>query len=441
MIPFLNKSLDMMGSVLFRGTMQPRVEEFLSLKDRGFEVTDQQRGEGGGWLLNLRHPKMGEVSVISLKDPMMPPPFLIGLDPWLSPREKEDALACGSMVSVRMKGRKKNVLKDRKSLLRMLAALMGREGVVCLDHLAERFWSRTELRDELSHPADLDIGCLYTTHMVAAEGDFAEDEDVPIAWYHTHGLEALGIWDFDILAPGEPHHPGFFDHGRVLAFNMLAGRVKPGASCLITSKGAVALIDCKQFQSKAAGKWTQLRDDDEDHRGKRVVLCEPGGKLSRLMGRGIEPSRWLRRPVDETAMHYFTDEASLLMADRARKTFDHFRKIEEETRELERMVIVKIRYAVDGSDPADPGYEHMWHEVHALGDGSIDATLMNQPHSVTGVNAGDRRTHGTDDLSDWSIMSPLGMITPRYQTPLRLFRENKDEILTMLAEARERGEL
>lgn len=430
-----------MGSVLFRGTMAPRVEEFDSLRDRGFEFTGKKQGDDGGWILDVRHEKIGEATVISMKDPMLPPPFLIQLDPWLSPQEAEDVAACGSMVSVRMPGQKKNILGDRKLLLQMLAVLMGREGVACLDHLAERFWSRTDLKDELSHGADLDIGSLYTTHMVSVDGDFEEDEEVPIEWYHTHGLSSLGLWDFDIVAPGEPQHAGFFDHGRVLAFGMLAGNAKPGGTCHITSTGEVALVDAKQFQSKAASKWTAMREDDDMHRDKRVVLCEPSGKLSRLFGKGVEPSRWLRKPLDETMLHQFTTEASLLMADRARKTFKHFRKIEEETRELERMVLVKIRYKIDGAGPDDMEYEHMWHEVHGMGDGSIDATLMNQPYSVSGVNAGERKEHGLEDLSDWSVMSPLGMITPRYQTPLRIFRENREEILAAFAEAREAGEM
>jgi uncharacterized protein YegJ (DUF2314 family) len=432
---FLNKNLDMMGSVFFRGTMQPRLEEFDDLRERGFEIVDRDRSEGGGWLMQLSHRAIGEATVICMPDPMLPPKILIQMDPWLSPREAEAVAACGSMVSVKMSGRKKNILSDRKLLLKMLAALMGRDGVACLDHLAERFWSRTELKDELSHGADLDIGSLYTTHMVAADGDYSEDEEAPIQWYHSHGLASLGLWDFDIIAPGDPYHAGFFDHGRVLAFGMLAGDAKPGATYSITSRGTVTLVDAKQFQSKASGKWTGMRDDDEDHRDRRVVLCEPGGTLSRLLGRGIEPSRWLRKELDESSMHQFTTEASQLMADRARNTFSQLKKIEEETRELERMVLVKIGYKIDGAEADDTASEYMWHEVHGFGDETVDATLLNQPHAVSGVNQGDRREHGLEELSDWSIMSPLGMMTPRYQTPLRVFRENREEILAALAEA------
>ncbi|MFK7790057.1 MAG: hypothetical protein AB8C95_11280, partial [Phycisphaeraceae bacterium] len=268
----MSKSIEMMGSVFFRGTIQPQVQEFDSLRDKGFEIVETKSVDDGGWLLRIKHPKLGEASLISMKDPMMPPPILIELDPWLSPREKEDAAACGSMVSVKMKGQKKNILRDRKMLLRVMGAVMGREGVVCLDHLAERFWSRSEMRDELSHSADLDIGSLYTTHMVSEDGNFADDEQAPIVWYHTHGLDSLGLWDFDIISPGEPYHAGFFDHSRVLAFAMLAGHAKPGGTCMITSKGEVSLLDAQQFQSRAASKWSGLRDDDEAHRGSRVVL-------------------------------------------------------------------------------------------------------------------------------------------------------------------------
>ncbi|MEM9346522.1 MAG: DUF2314 domain-containing protein [Planctomycetota bacterium] len=435
MIPFLNKSLDMGGSVLFRGAMRPRLAEFESLQAEGFEVTSKREDSDGGWLMKLRHSRYGDATLVCMDDMLVPHPELIDADPWLSPLEAEDVKACGSMVSVMMRGQKKQVLRDRKQMLTVLAAVMSEEGVACLDHQAERFWSRAELQDELSHDADLDIGSLFTTHMVTADGEYGDDEDVPIQWCHTHGLSALGLWDFDILAPGDPAHPGFFDHGRVLAFGMMAGDAKPGGTFDITNKGSVALVDAKKFQSTAASKWTALREHDESHRDKRVVLCEPTGWLSRLLHKRATPSRWLRRPLDETALHQFSTEASDLSAERARNTFKQLRVIAEETKELQSLVIVKIRYKTDASDPDNPEYEHMWHEVHELGDGTIQATLISQPFDVSGVNAGDRRTHGLEDLSDWSVVSPLGMITPRYQTPIRLFREKREEILEILAEA------
>lgn len=236
MFDLLRRNVEMFGSVLFLGTMPPRPSDFDDLAKLGYRI--EPSGEGGdGWASKFIHPDYGEATVIVMKNPMMPPPYLIEMDPWLSPAERMMALGCRSMVSVRMTGKKNNILRDRKLLLRVMFDLMGEEGVVCLDHSAERFWSRDELQEELAHDADLDIQSLFTVHGVTADEPAGPDDEPDVLWYHTHGLAALGIWDIDMIRPKSVEHPSFIDHVRVLAFAMLAGDAKPGGRFEIASPG------------------------------------------------------------------------------------------------------------------------------------------------------------------------------------------------------------
>ena len=61
---------------------------------------------------------------------------------------------------------------------------------------SELFWSPAMLDDELAHDADLDVEALYTIH--ASTTTAARSR---VYWLHTHGLEALGAFDIDVLRP------------------------------------------------------------------------------------------------------------------------------------------------------------------------------------------------------------------------------------------------
>lgn len=185
--------------------------------------------------------------------------------------------------------------------------------------------------------------------------------------------------------------------------------------------------------AEAGPKWTELRaDPDGEHNEKRVVLCDPsGGGFLGLFGRKITPARWIRREMDERALHNFTREAGELMADRASKTYTLLQQYAKELEPLDRMVLAKIGYATDG----DPDfYEFLWFEVKAFGEQTVQATLLSQPHDIAAMNEGDEGEHQVADMNDWGIMTALGMTTPRNRTAVRVFRENREEILAAIAE-------
>lgn len=433
-----NRSVECIGSILFRGGMPPRLSEFAAPLKAARVGGKSVDAEGHHWAAELKHADWGTAKVICLRDMPPPPAFLIDLDPHLNQQERELAKEGGCVVSVVVHGGKNDVLRDRKSLLRFLRVLMADDGLVAMDHTAQRFWSRAGLDDELAHNADLDVESLFTTHIITGElpDGAGEDEEPPALWLHTHGLAEIGFFDFDVLAPHESiMRQGGFDVLRVMAFGILEGKAKPGQEKfgLAGGGGDVRLVDVGRFNRKASANDVGLRiGADESHNTDRIVLCEPPrGFLGKLFDRP-RPVRWMQNEVgDGSLLLWFSDSATDLMAERARATWSKFRDWSEELAEFEMPTIAKIGYETDSGGG---GREHLWFTVNQAGTSDVEATLDSQPFDIAAMQPGDRRRHSLERMTDWAILTPIGMITPRNTTPLRRIRENLDKFRAAMKE-------
>src|SRR3954469_15532248 len=125
-----NKTTACAGSVLFRGKIPPRAQEFAHLEQRGLRVRNIQPSPAANWALRLSHPKWGEADIVCLHECPRPPEQLIDFDPSLTKEEREQAHLGESTVSVMLEGERRDVLRDRKNLLRFLRAVMGGDGMV-----------------------------------------------------------------------------------------------------------------------------------------------------------------------------------------------------------------------------------------------------------------------------------------------------------------------
>lgn len=416
------------GSVHFRGNLPARPEEFSFLRQMGIDVAPGvERSGEKQWSLHLKHPTWGKAELVCLKDMPAPPREWIDVAFNLSDEEKHTAKQGGPGVTVVVEASLKNVLRDRKNLLRFMGAVMGDDGVIASDHSSTLFWSRASINDELSHDADLDIESLYCIHAVRADGE--EDR---CDWLHTHGLGELGAFDFDILRPSPSILQGATDAIRAIAFAIVEGEIKPDTSVFQLARpgGEVRFVPVAEFHRTASTAEAALRTNDASHSNNRSVLCEPGGGFLGVFGKSARISKWLTRPLDENCVFPFSTAASLLMSERARKTLAVFGAMSAELREFEFPAAVKIGYQVDGGGPTDQ--EHLWFEVHEIKGDSIDATLLNQPHAIDRMKQGDRASHPIERLSDWIIMTPAGSISPRNMTPIRRIREHKDELRNMM---------
>ncbi|MCB9845738.1 MAG: DUF4026 domain-containing protein [Phycisphaeraceae bacterium] len=411
------------GTVLYRGNLAPRAEDFGSLRTRDIDITPMDAGPDWRWRTRWRHPEWGEAVVGVMRASAKPPEELFEFSNSLTEGERREALAGEVGIVIHVEGAKSDVLKDRKRLLWFLREAMGREGVVAMDHLSTLMWSPAALDDELAHEADLDIDGVYCIHAV-----YKEDPN-DTSWMHSHGLAELGAFDFDILRPSDDLRGGGQDVLRAVAFAIVEGSLTPGSPSFRVAHpgGGIRPVDASKFMASASAEDRALRDDDGSHLPKRVVLCDPRRGLARFRRDAPRPSRFLSSPIAQQTAIHFSQSATELMGARARATVRMLARAMEEFAEFEVDAIAKLGYETDSGG----GHEHMWFSVHGVSDDGLDATLESKPFNNAAMRPGQRSMHDLARLSDWMIFTPAGPITPRSGMAGRNIRENIDKLREM----------
>jgi uncharacterized protein YegJ (DUF2314 family) len=397
MLDFLRRTVPNVGLVYFRSAVPPDAETVRRPDWDGAEVT-----------VPTDVPPLREFLEFSAA---------------VTDHERRAAEPASSALLVRVRGQAANVLRDRKRLLRSLRDVMGDDGVMAVDLGSGLPWPRASLDDELSHDADLDVEALYCLHAVH------EGSREPVTWLHTHGLAELGGFDVDVLRPGPALMANAGDTMRVFAFAVIERAVTPTTAEFefAAPDGRVRFVPAKEFMERAASEDAALRFSAADeHLAHRAVLCEPG---RRIFARGDrpQPSRFLEKPPKEGVALFFSDSATELGSERARQTLDVLRALVDEFADLGLPALIKLGYPLDD----DSGREHLWFSVHRIEGSSVDATLENQPHGVSRLRAGQRTTHPLEFVSDWTILTPFGSITPRSLVAARTVRERRDEVLAL----------
>ena len=421
MFSFLQRDLPAVGRVLYRGSIPPPLDRLAAFRD-GVTIKDAKAADGQLWAVEATHPRWGSADIVCDRQPTPQPEVIIDVSLGLTDAEKASAKLGEATIAVRVKSRQKQVLKDRKSLLFWLRALMEPDGVIAIDGTSTLLWSRAMLDDELAHHADLDVEALFAMHAVY---DAADPERV--TWLHTHGLEELGGFDMDVLEPSRIFVATCADPMRAAAFAALEGTIQPDTARfpLASPGGDVRFVPVARFHAEASERHQRLRELDEAHSGRRSVLCDPvGGLLARWRSKPV-PSRFASAVSGERPMvSPFSPLATALMAERARNTLPVFHRLAAEFEELNLPRIVKLAYEVDNGEKGER--EHLWFEVHRILDGRVDATLANEPFRIAAMKAGQRAEYDLDRLTDWAILSPEGQMSPRNFSAARRLRENYD---------------
>jgi hypothetical protein len=426
MLGWLKFKAPLQGSVWFAEPWTMRPQDVPLALEPGVTRSEPEWKEGGHWRMNLRHPRWGAVTVISVQDPPKHPAILAPFNV-LTDAERAAANSVRSALYVEMPAKGANVLAERKALLQLLARIGGTRLAAAVDHTAQRLWMPADLADELAHEAALDIEGVFAVHAVM------DDTSKEGEWLHTHGLKDLGGFDFHILQP----RPGLVfnpspEATRALAGSILEGRIKPnGEPFPLFARSDARFVSTREFLGGAEGHAVAVLKraiaDDALHAEIGAVLCEPdgGGLFGRLLGGGkkLRPFEALWRDGGPASgVTAFTEGMTELMGERARATYGVLRALAREFAEFAFPTGVKLRYESAG------GGEHLWFRPHALSETSIDATLESAPLAIPGMKLGDRATHSIERLTDWLMATPAGYITPRSQAPARLVREKADEL-------------
>jgi uncharacterized protein YegJ (DUF2314 family) len=364
----------------------------------------------------------GEAEV-TLADDAPPLRELLDFSAAVTNDERVAAQSASSALLVRVPGKAANVLRDRKRLLRSLRAVLGEHGIMAVDLGSRLAWPRASLDDELSHDADLDVEALFCLHAVY-EGDREQ-----VTWLHTHGLAELGGFDVDVLRPAPELMANAGDTMRAFAFAVIERTVTPSTAEFefAAPHGRVRFVPATEFMANAAPEDVALRSSAADeHLDDRAVLCEPG---RRLFSRGDrpQPSRFLARPPRQGVALFFSDAATELGEERARQTLQVLRRLVDEFADLGLPALIKLGYPRDDGT----GREHLWFSIDALGDSVVEATLENEPYRISRLRAGQRGEHALELVSDWTILTPFGSITPRSLVAARKVRERRDEVLAL----------
>lgn len=424
MLKLLARKVHHRAFIFYRGTLTPRAEEYTFLMKQGLDVKLLKQPEpGAAWTLILKHKDWGDAKLSGLPNSAPIPKPILDFSVGMTDHEKAEAAAAGIAVELTLSSSRENVLRDRKSLFRFMRAVMSDDAVMSLDKSSMQFWPRAALDDELAMKSDLDVSALYCIHAVHTDG--------PAYWLHTHGLAEVGGFDCDVLNPSESMTNGCGDLFRALAFGILNGDILPDSEevHLAHPGGVVRMVPVPGFHAKASPEHAQFRDLDEDHRDNRSVLCDPAGGLFKKFKK-VKPSTFLSEADTDRMVIHFSKEATDAMAARARGTISLFSTLLEEFAEFKLPALAKIGYEQDGGE----GGEYLWFSVHGVDGDSIDATLESSPFRIARMKAGERGLHAVNRLTDWTIMTPFGRISPYNLTSLRRIREDKDSFRNMMKE-------
>ena len=156
-----------------------------------------------------------------------------------------------------------------------------------------------------------------------------------------------------------------------------------------------------------------------------MVLCEPSGRKLFGYGRGDrpEPLALARRRFSELFAAIFASDATELMARRAQATIGVLRSLSEELKPYEVTVLAKL-----GLPTRRGGREHLWFEGPRA-HGHRPRRHPRQPPIDVDLRENTRGRHPLDLLTDWTIITPIGQVTPRSQLVARRLREHGAEVL------------
>lgn len=418
MLALLDRDLPGLAAIHLRGSDPATPDVLGHLRGLGYELVEGDV-PAARWSVRLRHPTLG-IADVWADETAIPLRDHVADATTLTPGERALANGPSSPVLLRVPPRWGDVRRDRKTLLRIAAAILGDRGLLVVDLGSRLAWSRAALADELAHDADLDIEALYSVHTAPYEAG----PNGASVWLHTHGLDDLGATDIEFLGA----HPAFAAAGtdpiRAIAAMLLDGAgAEPRPVLRFGHPGGTAqLVPVTDFLRRARPEVRARRATlvaSSGHAGRRAILCEPPGR--RFLGRGRDASpRPLelarRRPPDRFVV-YVPPAATTLMAERAHGTLGVLQARMAEFADRRPKALVKLGYPT-----RDGGQEHLWFEAHGFTDAGVIATLQNEPLGVD-LRPGTRAERPLDLLTDWALVTSAGWITPRSSLATRRLRE------------------
>jgi hypothetical protein len=302
-----------------------------------------------------------------------------------------------------------NALADFHRQLQVLC-VVAPEAVMILDIPACRAHSPRWLATAATTPVPPNPAYLFTIHAVRDESR----PDGPL-WLHTHGLLRCGSIELELFDV-DP------DNVQILV-ELLGASARlfiesepptPGTAFAVGPGIELMWLPWEQMVRRPP-RYAFIEQLDRDHAHSLpsgVLLVPPRPRLLGLLpGRPGNPALYVPSLVRSPVL-FVSNQESARMTELARERLASFAAIYRRFGACEGWsFLVKLAYDIDGATSADE-CEHLWFEVHDIGDEQVEATLANQPQRIDRLHEGDRDTHPLSRLKDWVILSPHGRFDP-----------------------------
>lgn len=252
------------------------------------------------------------------------------------------------------------------------------------------------------------------------------DDEGKLCWVHTHGLQRAGCIELEALAIPEQQTEVIADFMLQVGSQFLElGVPDPDEKFTVGEKLELVWMPWESAIDRLpSGHLGTQPDRDETHVGPAGVLFVPaqGVKRRRYVGLSSCVPVLEKNPIYYVSDHE-AERASRLAKEKLAKFVDLHRRFSGQE-DWGFSVKLAFESAAEGEDA--PKHEHLWFDVHALEDGMVDATLLNEPFFVTHLRTGERQWHPIDRLTDWTITSPHGTFSPeRLYHLLRLVNQSE----------------
>ena len=292
-------------------------------------------------------------------------------------------------------------LEDFHFQLRALLALAP-TALAAFDVAASRLHHAQWVKESAQSAAPPAPTSLFVMH-------FVSDPGKP-GWIHTHGLDRCGRLELELfdIAP---------DASRLLselvnsaaAFFLEQGLPGAGESVEVGRELVLLWLPWEEAIARKPPKYGGGKGDrDEVHGNPTAVLFAPGKKLFGFFGSGLESVARHLTVLEGSPILYVSNAQTRRMEVLSRERLPTLKVLFDKLGANQQFkFLVKLGYPT--AEPEQYGSrEHIWFEVHSFGAEHVEATCINQPHSVPALREGLRGLHELSLISDWTIFCPVG---------------------------------
>ena len=335
----------------------------------------------------------------------------------LSPEDIDDprALACRWIIGAETILETNDPLVSFTALMRLLAGPFDDIPAV-LDTNSMRWHPRDVLDEEflvdhIEPPEDV----LWIIHVVTREGSRGDG-----TWVHTHGLWRCGKPELEMLEV-----PAGQSGRAAELLNALAGRLleeklpDPDESFEVGNDLEITLRRWEEVVEKLPEDSPgSMKDrDDELHNGPRAVVCRKGGNTW--------PPHVVERIGRGDRVVFLSNRCTARAAHRARATWPQLAMTfaslsppllrcdaDGSGERGEPFVRFILKTGLVASDEPSVEREHVWFVARRFDGDRAEGQLVNQPILVKNLKQGDIAWISRAKVSDWSVVTPVGIFGP-----------------------------